>query len=505
MKKIPVLSLPFFLFLSLIFSLPDASCQESTYLKEGISQYRQENYEEAIEVLKKAREEDPKSSTAAFFLGMAYKQVIDYPKALTHLKDAVTLTPQVKEAVVELIDVLNQLGNIEEAKRWIEVAEKENIFPAKITFLKGSILKGEGKNLEAIESFEKAKSLDKTLTQSAEFHIALCYLKERRLKKAKERFQAAVLYDPISDLASFARQYQDIVEKRIFLERPLRLTVGIYGQYDTNMVLKPIESEAATEITDEKSRAMFSTIRLHYVPLLKGPWLFNARYAFYSNLHQKHCHTHDIIGNTISVAPGYNFGRFALNLAATYSHFLVRGPSYKRYMDYLSAGPLFRVLLNKNHILEIFAGYNRKEYFQPPLMPEEDRDSVGPNMYLSWIWLFKYGGFFNLKYEFIEEDTDGINWENKGSRFILNATIPLIDKLKLQMSGEVFLQDYRHTHSVFNIEREDDTYTGSAGFNWEVSKNIDLIVQYTRTRCDSNLAVYDYKRNLYTAGIEFRF
>ena len=483
----------------------NASCQESAYLKEGISQYRQENYEEAIEILKKARKEDLKSSTAAFFLGMAYKQILDYHKALTHLKDAVTLTPQIKEAVVELIDVLHQLGNIEEAKRWIEVAEKENILPAKIAFLKGLICKGEGKNLEAIESFEKAKSLDKALVQSAEFHIALCYLKEKELKKAKERFKAAVLYDPLSDLANFARQYQDIVEKRIFLERPLHLTVGLYGQYDTNMVLNPIESEAATGITDEESLAMLSTIRLDYMPALKGPWLFNAWYSFYSNLHQKHSHTHDLIGNTVSIAPGYTFGKFALNLVTTYSNFLVRGPSYKRYMDYLSTGPLFRVLPSQNHILEVFTGYNIYEYFQPPSMPEEERDSEGLNMYINWIWLYKDGGFFNLKYEFIREDTEGINWENKGSKFILNATIPLIDKLKLQLNGEVFLKDYRHTHSVYNIEREDVTYTLSAGFNWEISKNIDLIARYTGIRCDSNLAVYDYKRNLYTAGIEFRY
>ena len=125
MKRIAVLFLALFLFLSIVFPLPDALCQEFPYLQEGISEYRQENYEEAIEVLKKAREEDPKSSVAAFFLGPAYKQVIDYPKALTHLKDAVTLTPRIKEAVVELIDVLIQVGNLEEAKKWVGVAEGE--------------------------------------------------------------------------------------------------------------------------------------------------------------------------------------------------------------------------------------------------------------------------------------------------------------------------------------------------------------------------------------------
>ena len=75
---------------------------------------------------------------------------------------------------------------------------------------------------------------------------------------------------------------------------------------------------------------------------------------------------------TSSVAPGYRFGRFALNPATTYSYYLVRNPDYEKYMDYLNAGPLFRMLLKKNQILELFAGYADKNYFQAPLMPVTD-------------------------------------------------------------------------------------------------------------------------------------
>jgi hypothetical protein len=49
-------------------------------LPEGIRQYQAENYEEAIEILKKVRTEDPASATAAFFLGMAFKQTNDFIK-----------------------------------------------------------------------------------------------------------------------------------------------------------------------------------------------------------------------------------------------------------------------------------------------------------------------------------------------------------------------------------------------------------------------------------------
>lgn len=505
MDRIAVLLFCLFTFDIALLSPDPALCKTSEYLKQGISQYRQENYEEAIELLKRAREEDPTSSVAAFFLGMAYKQAIDYPKAIAHLKDAITLTPRIKDAVVELVDILVQMGSLQEAKWWIELAEREKISPANIAFLKGLVLKKEGKNLEAIESFEKAKSLDKSVVQSSDFHIALCYLKERRLKEARERFQAAVLYDPLSDLAAFARQYQDMVEKRIFLERPLRFTISLFGQYDTNMVLKPMEEAVATGITDEKSSALATNMRIDYVPLLKDPWLFNARYSFSSNLYHKHPSSHNIIGNSLSVAPGYRFGRFALNLATTYSYYLVRNPDYEKYMDYLNAGPLFRMLLKKNQILELFAGYADKNYFQPPLMPEEDKDSGGLDAYISWFWLFKEGGFLNLRYEFINEDTEGINWQNKGNKFIVNTTFPFTKKLKLQLSGSAFLQRYKNTHTVFNLAREDDTFAGSSGLIWEQSKNLSFVAQVSRIKSNSNLPIYEYERDIYALGIELKF
>ncbi len=506
MKKIAALFLPFFIFLSVILSLPDAFCQKSTYLQEGISQYKQENYEEAVEILKKAREEDPRSSTAAFFLGMAYKQIMDYQKASEYLRDAVTLTPRIKEALVELIQVLHLSGKLEEAKKWIEVAEKEEIFPARVAFLKGLVFQKEGKNLEAVKSFEKAKSLDKAITQAAEVQIALSYLKERKLKKAKDRLQAALQYDPQTDLATFARRYIDLVEERIFLERPIRVTLGFFGQYDNNLVLKPTESSLAADITDERTCAMTTNIRIDYVPIIQGPWLFNAQYYFNGNFHDKHNSTHDSISNGIYIAPGYNFGRYALNLATSYNYILVRTPEYRNtYMESLSAGPLFRALVGKNNILELYAGYTNKEFFRPPLRPEEDRDSDTFKTHVSWIWLFKEGTFFNLKYEFSDEDADGIWWDSRGHGFSLNATTPLREKVKFQLSGQAFLQEYKNTHTIFEKEREDEIYQYSLGLTWEFFKNTNLIVQYTRTRDDSNIAIYDYRRELYNVGIEYRF
>lgn len=474
-------------------------------LKNGISQYREENFEEAVEILEKIRKEDPNSSSAAFFLGLAYKQIMDYDKAFENLSDAVTLTPPIKEALIELINISIRLNRPEEAKKWIAVAEGENIFPAKTAFLKGRYLQKEKKNMEAVEAYEKAKSLDKRLTQRAEFQIAMCYLSDRRLKQAKELFISSINRDPLSDLAGFARQYQDMIDKRLFLERPLRITVGVFGRHDTNLVLKPTDGSLAPAVTDKDARVLATSLRLNYVPKLDGNWLFNAQYALASNIHSDFTHSHDSLANVLSVSPGYNFGRASLNLPVSYSHALVRNPSYKGYVGTLNLGPQLRVLLSSNHILEVYGGYTNSNYKQSPLIQEENRDNTGLSSYLSWIWLFKKGAFFNMRYGFDDIDADGVNWDNDSHKISANLSIPVLTNVVFQASAMATYQEYDNVHTVFQVQRDESIYSGSIGMTWEFLENKDLIVQYSHTRADSNVGIYDYDKNVYSLGLEFRF
>ena len=98
-------------FLYVMILVSPALCQTgSALLEEGIKQYQNENYEEAIEILEKVRSREPESSLAAFFLGMAYKQTIDYDKAAVNLEDALTLKPAVKEALADYINILFHLN-----------------------------------------------------------------------------------------------------------------------------------------------------------------------------------------------------------------------------------------------------------------------------------------------------------------------------------------------------------------------------------------------------------
>ena len=83
--------------------------------------------------------------------------------------------------------------------------------------------------------------------------------------------------------------------------------------------------------------------------------------------------------------------------------------------------------------------------------------------------------------------------------------LPLIEKVKIQLSGQANFQDYENLNDVFGVTRSDTIYTFSGGFTREFADKIIAIAQYSHTRADSNIWAYDYDKDLYSLGIEYRF
>lgn len=473
-------------------------------LEKGIGEYKAENYEEALGLFQKAREEHPESSIVAFYFGLTYKQAGNFREAAMHFRDAIKLTPPVFDAYTELIEMLYNLAELKEAKEWIAKAEKEGIKPAHIAFLKGLILLKEGdKTVEAIGAFRRAKELDKTLAQASDLQVAMAHANERKFEKARESLKAVIAVDPKTELAAFAKEYEKAIEKTLELYRPWRFSIGTAYQYDDN----PASADGAI-VLGEKDSSMVNTFSINYTPLWEGDWSFNALLAFYANTYRD-TSTLNVITPSLSLIPGYNFKNGVVTLPFSYNHIWLYE---KEYMSVFSEKPALNIILFPGHIGQLSIGYTKKELLQAPIGDDEDRDGDVYTAGVGYIYTFSKGeGMFNLRYEYSNDVTDGANWDNSGNRISTSILVPLKDKINLTLSGDVFLQDYKNTHTMLRdvegreVKRRDKTYSSSAGLTWEMLKGLNLNLQYSFTRVDSNLPVYDYKRNVFMAGLEYRF
>lgn len=512
----------------LLFSFVLAYAQSP--LETGLKDFKDENYEEAIENLIEARRLDPTSTLAAFYLGLTYKVMENYTEAIPHLRDAVTFTPPVKEAIVELIDSLYQTNNIEEAKKWIEIAEKEGIAPARIQFLKGLFLVKENKNAEAITAFEKAKELDKTVAQAADFQIANAYMKIGKLKDSQKRFKSLITLDPTSDLATYARDYERALTDKIDAERPFRFSVSLGYKYDTNVNASPTSGTIfdnpnnAYLVSGSEDTAMTANFRALYIApfSFRTPYNLSVQYAILADRYFRR-DDYNLAQQSLTVTPGYSFNKVSFTTPLIFgyidlqrqigSDFLNKLAWWSEARYLLTAGitPTARYMVNEKNILELSYGFMRNKYYNTTestaiLDPNEDRDGESNSGSLGWTYLFKEGaGLFTLKYTYTQMGTDGRNWSYNEDRFGLSFLYPFTKNFKAQYSSDASFTKYKYDNTIFNIKRRDDTFVNSLALIYTIYKNTDLIGQYAYTKDNANISTYDYDRSVASIGIEYRF
>ncbi len=225
--------------------------------------------------------------------------------------------------------------------------------------------------------------------------------------------------------------------------------------------------------------------------------MFNAGVAVSSTLHERFIiaqngnvpsTNYDMFATSLYMAPGYDFGRAALNLSMNYTNTLKRNPGYERYIDTYNIGPLFRVALTptNSQILEFYAGFTKKDYankvnteiwpYQDVLdRDEEDQTSEGLSTHVSWFWLFRNTGLFNLKYTYNKDHARGVNWDNERAPVHGEPDLSCLEALKLQLSGDAYLHTLpiRAPTPIFSgITRKDRIYTGTAGLTWEFNRHL---------------------------------
>lgn len=471
-------------------------------IERGVENLRKENYEEAVEDLKRARAAAPENTAAAYFLGLAYKKTQDYEKARENLVFAVEKTPQVKEAVVELADVQFLLEEYEEAISTLDLARSRRIKPAETAFLRGLVLARLGRHDEAIESLMAARELDPGLANAADYQIGTISLAMGRLRMARKAFEETVIRDPNSDLAQFANQYLETIERRIREERPLRFTAGLRYQYDDNVLLKPGDETVAGDVTNEGDYAVVTTFRGEYSTRLSPGVNFTAQYSFYM-ADYRNLSSHDVVSNTVAVSPSRALKNSSVGFTLSYNNSMVDD---RAYLQTVTFEPAWSVALGQGRFARLSAFYQKKEHMSPPVNVDEDRDSDNLGAGAAWYRFFSENrGVFTARYVLTSGDTDGANWKYIGNTFGADLAYPATEMLRLNAGVEANFQNFSETHTVFGVKRKDRTYGLNLIASYALTEDLDLLVQYTYLRGDSNIAVYDYDKYQTSAGVEIRF
>ena len=510
----------FYLFIVMVFFMWQAAdiYAAENYLEKGIAEFNAENYEESVVLFEKAYKENPKDPKITFYLGRSHSEVQNYGEAVRFFRETLNLDPKAADPKFFLAEALYNSGNQEEALQTVEGAIRDGVRPSQSYYLKGQILLKMKKNSEAVEAFSKAKQLDPSLGQQADFQIATAYAQGKEFKKAEDVFRGLITADPNSDWALFSKDYLNAIERAV---PSYRLNLGVGFQYDDNVLAIPIVQGIVDVERQEDWKKIFSLFG-EYTFYSRGPWNMKGAYSLNITQHNESDYPRttpgqrvfslDTVSNTISLAPSYNTEKSSTGLLLSYSSLEV---DYSGYIQTFTVSPSHTFVIKGDHLGQVFIRYRKVEHdfdwvrkkLGSSSVQEEDRDANNFSAGAGYFYLFSGNkGLVNINLEAEDNNADGANWDYVAIKTSAGILYPFFDnRLKASLFADLYYQDFSHDNTLFGNERRDATYTVQAALTYAIIRQMDISLGYAHVRDDSNIGVYDFRKNLYTVNVEYRF
>ncbi len=463
-----------------------------------------ENYDEALTELTEAWQKGAHTPEKAFLLGQTYRLMLNYPKAREYLEETLRLKPNLPQAQLLLADTLLALEKPKEALPLLRALEPTGFEPGQVAFLSGLAEAKEGRYSAALDYFRKAQA-DPKVAQEAKFQESLALAALNRLKEARKSMEEAVSVNAQSQTADFAQRYMGVLEKRYQETKPFRATVTTGFDYDSNVTLQPGGAAAAAQVAGQGDVVFTQTATFEYNFNANKPFSFLTQYSYFQNFHPR-LSNFDLMSHYVGAIPTYNYS--SGRVWAPFSFNYVDVQSDKYFTGYL-VNPTWLHLLNEHVGVEGTARFNRRYYWFPISIPQDDRSGKDLGGSLGAYYFFrKQTGFLQVRLSYDHDATTGSNWDSDSYRLLLAALYPITEKLKANAFVDLNLQPYDHQffNGVgFENKRFDKILITGLQFTYQLPKGFDFNVHYFFTRDNSNTALYNYSRHIVGCQLGYRY
>jgi Flp pilus assembly protein TadD len=502
--KAGILALPFLLIASLAFS---ATKYSELYFSKGVVEFNEERFERALTELLKAQKEDPTNAQILYYLGLTQIQINDLKSAVKSMKRAIELDPSLPRAHYDLGTAYYKLGDYDNALKEFRLAQEQEPTRAMIHYYQGYILHLQNRFEESTSYLKKAAELDPSLKQSTQFFAGLNALKSSRLSEAETEFNDAYKTDPSSELGIAAKSYLDKITEARKVVKKWDIIPSYSLQYDDNVVQEPDGGISAAKISDEGDFRQVWFLASEYRFIQKEDWQVAGRYTFYQSLHAT-LHDYDLQNHQSTILIAYR-GKIAgttpyrAQFDYRYNNSIL---NEHRYLGAHAGTLTCDFVFVPNWITQFIYRFQDKKFYFPTPTKAADRDAennlVGFNEYI-----FFSGGkrYIKVGYAFDHDNAIGQNWDYDGHRVSAGFFTPLIARIMMNLTFDYWNQDYENTDTFFAKKRNDAEYTYSVSLDRVLTKIFSVNLQYTHVTHDSNIAFYDYNRNIVALTFTARF
>lgn len=330
-------------------------------------------------------------------------------------------------------------------------------------------------------------------------------------ERAITEVEEALKIQPGSALTGPAERIRESIVTARARERRLRAEIRLGVFYDDNVSINPTHSTDATAeaLRNRKSHSPgeIGSLRVDYSWLRSGPWEATATYSFLQTLNNNlnFFNIQDHLGSlggfyrgTVGVMP------FQLGTLYTYDYLTLNNAAFLERHSPTIFGTLVE---NPGNLTTLVGRVQFKNFLQdattPPAQNRGARNwMVGPTHVL------RFAGdrhLIRVGYQYDFEDAEGNDFQYQGHRAVTGGqyTLPW-GETRLRYDYEVHFRDYPNTQAILPVtapgtmKRKDTEQLHSFRIEKPLPHDLTLSAEYLGTFNQSNLAVFDFHRNVFS-------
>jgi tetratricopeptide (TPR) repeat protein len=533
-------------FLSLLFP-PQAGAQQSeadVFVAQAILAYDAKRYEEALEYLREAIQQDPKNVEALYYSGLVNIALQRFEPAVQALERARTLSPD--DFSVRFLLGVGYFAQerYDQAEPILNQCFRERPATDGLGYYVGFMRYRNKDYAGALEAFKAETSQNPSIVQLTHFYSGLALAVMGLPERATTELDAATRGLTSSPITGPAERLRDAIAAGGGAGNRFHAEVRLGFTYDTNVKVLPNPSNDplsnAIRFGDTKSPGELASVTLSYDWLRYGNWESTIGYQFFQTL-VNNFHDFDVQDQVVTLGGTYR-GAFESGALAGSRYFI--GGQYAFDNQLLGENQFLR--RNTGTLfgtLQLNAGgdsfWNPTNVFSPifrvqgkvfnnftgtPLPPEENRDAM--NYMVGASHTFYWSGdrhWFRVGYQWDADVARGRNWSYRGNRVLAGVqyTLPWW-QTRLGYNMDVHFANYLHANSLFpilhpgTVQRADIEQTHifvveqplpfllrpQAG---ATRAPLALRVEYQVGVTSSDIALYAYDRNVVSVSISFQY
>lgn len=494
--------------------------ESDVFVDRGVLAFDAKQYPDALQAFQEALRLNPASVNALYYSGLTYYALEQYGAAQGVLEQARQLAPNDLDVAFQLgvtYFTQQQYDKAEPLFRQVYAGEPKR---QNVGYYLGFIEYRKQNYREALRFLRANVPSDDNFAQLARFYAGLSLSALGLAGQARAEIDQAMRLQPISPLTAPAERFREVLGAAARAERNFHVDAKVSFFYDDNVSVNPYRSSdlSAEEARKQKHRTTgeLGYLRLEYLPLRTADWEGSIAYSVFQTINNDVAH-YNVGNHTGTASLAYKTSLWqkpaVANLTYQYDYISLDD---RNFVNRHTVAPAMSLVWDAMNLSQAQLRFQAKDFMHEKTLVSSSDDRDALNYMVGYTHVFRFKAdrhFVRLGYQIDREAAQGSNWSYLGHRFLVGGqyTLPWWD-IRVRYDFDLHLRDYTHLHTFLPtgisapaIHRSDRDMNHVFSIAKDFPYNITLSLEYLLNRNVSNLAVYDYIRNVVSFSVAWRY